>query len=199
MNARTILCPSCGQSLTIPTQLRHIRCPKCGGTFDTTQIGKDAPTKREQADESVGRERQKMPVNAVIAIVAVLAIALTLVPVSIGFFRLGQVGVPAQQSDEDTAFTSSSDSANEFEEVEFREVKKVAESTRKQIYSQLQMTKKSSVDRAIPLPKDSPMRRSLESTLEGAYARERVHQALLHGLEEDDIDQILLEGTIKGW
>ncbi len=80
----------------------------------------------------------------------------------------------------------------------YREIA-LPESTRQQIYHDYRQAAGSTVEKQVPIPKDSAVRGALGRTLGQTLDREITLHASIHNISEDDVKEIIKEGNAKQW
>ena len=192
MSIRRVNCPACKSVANVPATMTDIKCPSCGQVWNVNQPQAAAPTSTPASSDNRGNSNA-----AVFAGVAGAVVMLAILGISIALFLPGTEDTKPQDPVSNTAS----------EEVEvavvegppsYREVD-LPESTRQKIYWDYRLMAKSSIEKKLMIPKDSPVRSSVEGMLQKTVDREIKHFSLLYNISEDDVMQIVAEGDAKQW
>lgn len=202
MAIKTVSCPQCGTRLNVPATMGAAKCSSCDHVFSTTQPQAEKATK--PIGSSVRSESNPDDANWAAWIVAGGVFVLAVIGI-IGLVLFGgdTSGNPDSLPASETAVASESpvqksDSADSISAGDYREVD-LPESTRRKIFREHKAMIASSFGKANKIPKGGAAGQALGNMLGATVDREITRMALIYGISEDDIDQVVLEGKAKGW
>jgi hypothetical protein len=127
-------------------------------------------------------------------------LALALVGIA-GLTLLRPGETPPPEAERPTAMPAaetSSENAQAEPTTEYRVVD-LPEKTRRQIFNDYQRMMASSFGKAKKIPEGGAAGQALRGMLQATVDREITQMALIHGVSEQDIRQIIAEGKTKGW
>ncbi len=191
MSIRRIHCPACNATANVPATMTNIKCPSCGHVWNVNQPSAPAASRTHPTDTD---EAGNGANAAVFTVVAGAVVLLAIAGILLVLFLPGEDQGAATPDVDAVQSAAPSDPAV----ASYREVD-LPEETRKKIYYDYRRMAKSSIEKKLPVPKDSPVRKSVEGMLRKTADREVTHFALLHNISEEDVMQIVAEGDAKQW
>ncbi len=194
MSIRRVNCPACKAAANIPATMTNVKCPSCGQVWNVNNPEAAAPAARRpkataQAKGSNGGNA------AVIAVVSGAVVLLAIVGIALVLFLPQADKEPAEKPASSEIATAE---PAVVQPPSYREVD-LPESTRRKIYSDYRRMAMSSIEKKLMIPKDSPVRNSVEGMLTKTVDREITHFALENNISEEDVMQIVAEGDAKQW
>ena len=202
MAIKTVECPQCGTKLNVPATMGAAKCSACNRVFSTTEPQRAPPTRSSGSPASATIERGES--NWVAWMVAGGVFALALAGIA-GLVMFGgdSASEPTAVTNDGTVSKSDSDingsaTTDSVAASDFREVK-LPESTRRKIFRDHQAMIASSFGKSKKIPHGGAAGQALDKMLTATVDREITRMALVYGISEDDIAQIILEGKAKGW
>lgn len=195
MSIKRVSCPGCNQSLNVPASMASTKCPSCGTVFSPSNpaAAAPAPAAKKLPESDTPRDPTQLLPWLVAGGVAALAV--------IGLIGLTFLGGESSSNDSPAAGSSEQTVAEESPlpiPSEYRVVD-LPETTRMSIYRDYKQMMASSFGKAKKVPKSGAAGQALRGMLQSTVEREVTHMALIHGVSEDDILQIVAEGEAKGW
>ena len=191
MSIRRVNCPACKSVANVPATMTDIKCPSCGQVWNVNQPQAAAPTSTptSSGDQANSNAAVLAGVAGAVVMLAILGISLVL------FLPVTEDATtdPVSNSKPEEIDVAVVESPSSYREVD------LPESTRKQIYWDYRLMAKSSIEKKLMIPKDSPVRSSVEGMLQKTVDREVKHFSLLYNISEDDVMQIVAEGDAKQW
>ncbi|MGB7347883.1 MAG: hypothetical protein WBD20_26900 [Pirellulaceae bacterium] len=197
MSVRRVNCPQCNAALNVPATMTNVKCSQCATVWDVNHppaakaVKKSAASQRSDADDDGHRSAaSKKRQSAVIALVGSLFVVFALATIGVILFTGGED--PAPPPVETVAEETPKEKGT------YRVVN-LPESTRRNIYRDYRLTASSSVEKKVMVSKDSVAAKTVGKTMGLIVDREVTHMALLNGISEEDVMQIVAEGDAEGW
>ena len=202
MAIKTVACPQCGAKLNVPATMGSAKCSSCDHVFSTT--GSQAEQATQPLASAVGSEsnRDNTQWGAWIVAGGVFVLAVTGI-IGLVFFGGDTSRKPGSLPASETAVASESpddksDSSEAISAGDYREID-LPESTRRKIFREHKAMIASSFGKAKKIPQGGAAGQALGNMLGATVDREITRMALIYGISEDDIDQVVLEGKAKDW
>ena len=203
MSIKTLTCPNCGANINVAVSMAQAKCPACQSLFSTTG-GPASPATRSAGtvDTETKTADGKPPVQlaAWIVVGTVLAVAITgLLVLSLTRGDHGAPAAPGNLAGNQSTAEPVAAEPQETQPAQSFRVVDLPESTRRQIFRDHKAMTSSSLGKAKRLPQDGLAGQSLNEALGGIVNQGVTQMALIHGVSEEDIRQIVAEGKAKGW
>ena len=197
MTIRRVNCPACKAVANVPVTMTNIKCPSCGQVWNINQPQAAAPAAAPGGESQSADHAHHAVIFAGVAAAVVL---LAIVGISLVLFLPGKKE-PAEKNSgrqEINPAAASTNVAAADAPPSYREVD-LPESTRQKLYWDYRQMAASSIEKKVMIPKDSPVRTSLDGMLKQTVEREIKHFSLLYNISEDDVMQVVAEGDAKQW
>ena len=193
MSIRRVNCPACKAAANIPATMTNVKCPSCGQVWNVNNP--DAAAPRAKSKATAEDESSNGGNAAMVAVISGAVVLLAIAGIALVLFLPDAAKEPpeAPTSSEVVTAEPTADEPPSYREVD------LPESTRQKIYSDYRRMAMSSIEKKLMIPKDSPVRNSVEGMLTKTVDREITHFALVYKISEEDVMQIVAEGDAKQW
>ena len=206
MSIKQVTCPSCRTAMNVMSSMASAKCQSCGQVFSvnapattTPQQSGGAPRKSPQRADSDSNKMVPWLVFGGVFLVAIGGIGImTFALRGGGDSTRSEPAAPAPQTDTTAEQIGETGSEQDAGPPTYKIVE-LPEGTRKKIYLEYNAMMDSSLGKAKRIPKSGVAGQSLRNMLGETVDRELTHMALVYGIEEDDIQEIIAEGNHKGW
>lgn len=208
MSNRSVRCPQCKTTASVPPSVVTARCPSCGYVFSVESA--QAVAEPQATTAKPRKKKSSSPAGDIN--VPLLA------GVLVGVMVFGMIGVLAvmfmggsdSSASSDTGDAPTSDVASveddkpvlvvlSEEELAALPIASVPENTRRAIYDQIRDSARTTVEAPLLVPDGNPVRSSLEKSQQAIHDNSMRQLAALHDISMDDIALITAEGDAKNW
>lgn len=201
MSVQQVSCPSCRAVTRVVATMTSVRCPSCGAIFNPNAPA-PAPAPAQAPAQAQAAAKQPMDMDdpdisgnkqLIAVLVGVAAMTLVIVGITIAVL-ISNRGKKAKRE----AAAAAEEAAMPLPKPDFRVVD-LPDTVRMKIYKDYRQAAGSSSEKKVMVQKDSPLGQRLSGTLGAIVDREVKLHALQNNISEEDVYQIIAEGTAKEW
>jgi predicted RNA-binding Zn-ribbon protein involved in translation (DUF1610 family) len=194
MSIRSVTCPGCGAAANVPATMASARCPACGMVWNINQPNESKRSSAAGPPTQSTDNSTRSDSSAALALVGLIGGGIVLMALVGTMFVIFNRDAPPA-----AVVTTEAEPTIEPGEPASYRVVNLPEATRRRIYDDYRAAARTTTEKPLPLPQNSPARKLLEDTLQKTLDRELTHFAVLHNIEVDDVREIIKEGDANDW